>query len=457
MSSSLLSQAATAVAGLERLSRSAADYQRLTESELLALCALSAQIQSLASTHAALVAGDVARRSSRELGHSGLAQRAGFRTPEEWIRATTGSTKIDAASAVRVGSMMHDAHLPAPAEPWMRPVTTALTEQSLTVARAEAIHNGLGEPVEGVTASMLSEAAAQLCAESTALDAEQLYRRAREMRDELDAHRIPDREAHRRAQRSLRFTRLPDGMALISWRLDPESAAECRELFDRATSPKRGGPRFGPSGEAGHAAAIAADERTAEQLASDVFLQLLRQGADADSGQLLATGAPVVRVIVPERSLVERNGHGWIAGEPDPVAIETIERLACAGSVQPVMLDSTGAPIDVGREQRLFTRRQRIALAIRDGGCRWPGCERPPSWTEAHHIQHWSRDRGKTDIDNGVLLCRFHHLSLHNNHWEILRDGDGFVLLPPSNSPDKRPQAMPAKSHAVREAVASVG
>ncbi|MHB1172406.1 MAG: HNH endonuclease signature motif containing protein, partial [Lacisediminihabitans sp.] len=49
-----------------------------------------------------------------------------------------------------------------------------------------------------------------------------------------------------------------------------------------------------------------------------------------------------------------------------------------------------------------FNRKQRVALAARDGGCRRPGCERPPSWTEAHHIQHWVRDHRRTDLANGT-------------------------------------------------------
>jgi hypothetical protein len=55
------------------------------------------------------------------------------------------------------------------------------------------------------------------------------------------------------------------------------------------------------------------------------------------------------------------------------------------------------------------------------GGCAVGTCERPPSWTEAHHIRHFQRDHGPTDIDNGILLCRHHHLLIHNNGWEIRR------------------------------------
>ncbi|WP_417508933.1 HNH endonuclease signature motif containing protein [Microbacterium sp.] len=92
-------------------------------------------------------------------------------------------------------------------------------------------------------------------------------------------------------------------------------------------------------------------------------------------------------------------------------------------------IDECGNPLDVGREQRLFTPRQRIGLAIRDGGCRWQGCDRPASYCEAHHIDEWKKDQGHTDIDRGILLCRFHHMNLHNREWKITRRAkDDFIL-----------------------------
>lgn len=453
MSSSLLSQASAALTALEGLSRASMDYRALSNADALLLAPISASIQRLANTHLALVAGDMALRSSRDLGHSGLAQQQGFRTPEELIRATTGSTAPEAGKAIRAGMIAHEMSSPTPQQPWLAPVGAALSGGALSVSAAEAIRVGLGEPSSAIDAPTLASAASQLCEEAAELDADALQRRARALRNELDEAGIADREAARRSQRSLRFTRLPDGMALLTWRLDPESAAVCGELFDRATSPKRGGPRFVNKTDASKADRMLNDERTVEQLASDTFLELLRHGAAADSSQLLGSGGPVVRAITRREVLDTGEGHGWIEGQDDPICAETVERLSCEGYIQLLEIDAEGNPLDVGREQRLFTRKQRIALAARDGGCRFGDCSRPPSWTEAHHIQHWKRDRGKTDIANGILLCRYHHLLLHNNHWEIERLGGEYYLIPPSTANDRRPRLMPAKSHAIGEAV----
>jgi hypothetical protein len=121
------------------------------------------------------------------------------------------------------------------------------------------------------------------------------------------------------------------------------------------------------------------------------------------------------------------------------------------------VFDHNGQPLDHGHEQRLFSKRQKAALALRDGGCRWTNCERPPSWCEAHHILWWARDAGPTDIGNGILLCKHHHLLLHNNGWDIIREPDEngidlYWLIPPSEvDPQQKRIAMPSKSAAMKQ------
>jgi hypothetical protein len=446
-------RAAAAVAALSEVSMDVAAYRQLTETDLLDLTRVLAEAERLAAGRLAVATAEISRRSAPQLGHSGLAQKHGLRTAVELVRAMTGSTARDATAAIRAGQLVHDvAALPDPRtgeialgdSPWLRSVGLALGS-GVSVAAAEAIKNGLGRPSLSVSEQALSTAAEKLCAAAATLDADRLYQRARQLRDELDAGGIADREAERRERRAFRFRKLPDGMARVVWDLDPESAASVGELYDRATSPRRGGPRFADP----LADRILTDERTTQQLASDVFVQLLRAGADADSSQLLGTGAPVVNIFVTAEATAARQGHGRIEGAADPISIETVERLSCAGVTVPVLFDGEDV-LNLGRTQRLFTPRQRAALAARDGGCRMPTCDRPPSWTEAHHIEHWERDGGATDLVNGILLCRHHHLLLHNNGWEISRRDKQYWLIPPPDVDSARtPVAMPVKSAAL--------
>ncbi len=447
------------------LSLEVADYREVDDATLLELTRLSANQQRLANSLSAVLAGEVARRSAPAFGKNGLAQRTGHRTPEELFRATTGSTARDAVTAIKIGQIASDTadaaagvpivdpatgELVASLLPWLHCVGRAVTAGTLSIAAAESIRNGLGRPSENVQQERLAEAAALLCGEASLLDADRLFRRARELRDELDEAGIVDREAVRHEQRSLRLRRLPNAMARLVWDLDPETSASVGELYDRATSPRRGGPRFVSADAEAQEQRILADTRTTEQLASDVFVQLLRQGADADCSQLLGSGAPVVRVLVAATVLATRAGHGRLEAQADAVSIETIERAACVGATTLIRLDGDGQPLDVGREQRLFTRAQRIALAVRDGGCMFNGCERPPSWCECHHIEHWVRDGGKTNIADGILLCKHHHLLLLNAHWEIVRRGSRYWLIPP---PDVDPRQVPIEMRSTSAAL----
>jgi HNH endonuclease len=87
-------------------------------------------------------------------------------------------------------------------------------------------------------------------------------------------------------------------------------------------------------------------------------------------------------------------------------------------------------PLDVGRTSRTITPAQRQALAVRDGGCVFPGCSRPLAWCDGHHLVHWL-DGGPTDLANLVLLCRAHHRAVHEGGWRLARGPDGGVTATP--------------------------
>ncbi len=108
----------------------------------------------------------------------------------------------------------------------------------------------------------------------------------------------------------------------------------------------------------------------------------------------------------------------------------TTRRLACAAQVLPVVLNGNGVPIDVGRSRRPYTGAARVAVLLRDGGCAFPGCDRPPRWTDIHHIVAWQHG-GVTDRDNGVALCGHHHRLIHTSAWTV------------QLGPDRRPEFIP--------------
>jgi len=386
---------------------------RASDSELERLLGVVAAAKRRVDACAAVLAGEVERRSDRELGYSGLAQRTGDRTADGFVARVTGASGVEARQLVTVGKL-----LDAP-PPWLSGVAAGVDSGEVSIGAAAAITTGLGAPSGSVAADDLLDAADRLLVETAGLPPEKVARRAREVRDELDAAGVADREAQLREKRFLRLTPLPDGMTRIFGMLDPESAALVTDAIDCVTAPRRGGPRFLNPDELARVEAMERDPRTTEQIAVDALVQMIRIAGAADSGRVFGVRKPAVRVHLDSRDLAAGEGAATLEGQTASISIQTAERIGCADGYQPVVFRPDGS-IDVGRSQRLFTERQRVALSAIWGGCAVDGCDRPPSWCEAHHGIPWSHG-GRTDIQDGVLLCRHHHMLLHNNGWKISR------------------------------------
>jgi hypothetical protein len=116
------------------------------------------------------------------------------------------------------------------------------------------------------------------------------------------------------------------------------------------------------------------------------------------------------------------------------VGVATARRVACDAMVSRVVLNARSEPVDVGRRTAVVPPGLRRAVAMRDRGCRFPGCDRRDSWCQAHHVVHWA-DGGETSLSNLVLPCRRHHRAVHERFEVRILDGrpvfqrrDGTVL-----------------------------
>ncbi|QTV79825.1 HNH endonuclease signature motif containing protein [Microbacterium sp. NIBRBAC000506063] len=338
--------------------------------------------------------------------------------------------------------------------PWHAPLSDALLHGTLTAAQHDAILRGLGEPpvvrdpeapdateadaaeAARVCREAWSLAAIELIAEAPDLKVEALGKLARTVRDRLDPEGAERRFDPRFEARSFQMWTDGDGIHHGHLVFDDHGAAWVRSIIDATLRPRRGGPRFVDPEEKERADELAEDPRTNKQLSYDLILDVLRAGSLAETEKVFGARQPGVRLVqvVDAESTTAGPAHtedglhalpGWIA-----------EQHRCESGTLPCRLDAFGNPLDVGREHRLFTPRQRIALALRDGGCRWRGCDRPASYCEAHHIDPYS-EGGRTDIDRGILLCRYHHMALHNGGWRITREGraSSCCIRPAAGSP----------------------
>jgi hypothetical protein len=145
----------------------------------------------------------------------------------------------------------------------------------------------------------------------------------------------------------------------------------------------------------------------------------------------LACDAIITRVIVSRQPLNSCDHcHGHDPQDPKGSDLEGLLRAVLA-KLPPALGGAPSQPLNLGRSTRVVTPAQRQALAVRDGGCIFPGCSRPLAWCEAHHVRHWL-DGGPTDLDNLALLCRAHHRAIHEGGWRLTRGPDGrFTATPP--------------------------
>jgi hypothetical protein len=223
-----------------------------------------------------------------------------------------------------------------------------------------------------------------------------------------DAQRRALEAADKAAQRDryLHLSATGDGRMRLTALLDAETGALLRATLDPAAKPR------GP-----------ADDRGPGQRRHDALGDLCRLALRG--GDLPDNGGEPTQVVVTTSfdALTGRLGVGQLdTGEP--LSAATVRRLACDARILPAILNGRGQVLDVGRQRRLFTGPIRRALVLRDGGCAFPGCDRPPHWAQGHHIRHWS-DGGDTSVANGVLLCGYHHRAVHHDGWSVRMTADG--------------------------------
>jgi Domain of unknown function (DUF222)/HNH endonuclease len=222
--------------------------------------------------------------------------------------------------------------------------------------------------------------------------------------------------------------------------------------LDALSSPRRDRPRD----DADDAPADDAAEQ-AEQVPYPVRLgRALCEWVErtAAKGVCLGDGVNATLVVtIDEQTLRDRVGDAALASG-DEIPVEELRRLACNADVLPMVLGSDSQPVDLGRASRLFSKGQKTALAARDGGCVFPGCERRPGWTEAHHVQPWSMG-GDTDVSNGALLCGYHHRLIHRDDghdgWEIRIAADGLPEVIPPTRVDRKRRPIRHERHRHRD------
>ena len=160
------------------------------------------------------------------------------------------------------------------------------------------------------------------------------------------------------------------------------------------------------------------------RLRAEALVEMARRASAAADGR--AAARPLVWVLAGEDELRSGEGTCEVMGS-GLVSARLAQCLACDCDRRTVVIDAEGR-INLGRTERSAGQTQRQALTLRDGGCRFPGCDRPPGWCEAHHIWWWEHG-GPTDLENLCLLCSHHHHLCHTGGFTCEREPGGELVF----------------------------
>jgi 5-methylcytosine-specific restriction endonuclease McrA len=226
-------------------------------------------------------------------------------------------------------------------------------------------------------------------------------------RDAVDRAAAIDEAERRRELRRLHVSPALDGMVRVDGDLDPETGQVVITAL-RAVMAAAG--RDG------------SDARTTPQRRADALGEICHQWMDGSNRPSVAGERPHLTVTVDLETLERRAGRRCAFDDAGRAEPEDVRRIACDASVTRVVTVPPSSPLDVGRRTPVVPAALRRAVVVRDGGCRFPGCDRPPGWCDAHHVVHWA-DGGETSLDNLVLLCRPHHRLVHERFSLAIEDG----------------------------------
>jgi hypothetical protein len=419
----------------------------LTDSELMR--ALAEQFEARRATEATIVrlTAELAERSRPSLGRGGLAHRMMDTSPVGSLIRVGRIGRQDAARFVRVATAT------APAlsitgetiEPRYPSVAAALDDGAIGVDAAAAIVGNLDQASPRAHPDDVAYAEEVTVDFARTAPADLVRKLAIQCRDRLDTDGIEPREEELVRRRKLSVVELANGMHRLIWEMDPLTAASVRGFLDGyVDSVFRAGRRSEPSGGGNDGAELIrdlldgpptlADElrdpRTRANMASDAMLALFGHVSNcAQTVSPLPKTTLVVRLTLD--GLLSGLGEARLDGVDQPISAGAARRMAAEAGIIPIVMGGPSEVLDLGREQRLFNKKHRLAIGELYSAC--AACGAPAAWTELHHIDWFVRDGGLTNLKNAIPLCAPDHHAVHANGWEISVRGGVAWFIPPSS------------------------
>jgi hypothetical protein len=187
------------------------------------------------------------------------------------------------------------------------------------------------------------------------------------------------------AQRHVNYFSDLNGELILNARLPPEIGAVVRKAIETAVEALRE-PSDPPDSRGYVPAETDTNEsptegaRRADALGHLAATFLAQRGEDTGAGSSADRYQVVVHIdqailsdVVPK---ADDEPHRCELDDGPAVALDTARRLACDATIVGIVEDEDGEPLDIGRKSRSIPPALARALRARDGGCRYPGCDR---------------------------------------------------------------------------------
>ena len=334
-------------------------------------------------------------RRLAELESRQVFARDGHLSAASWLADTQQLTPGEARGQVRLARSLHD----------MPETSGALDRGEISLSAATILAT-----TREIDPEAFRESESQMVEAARLHRIPELQRVAAFWRALAESRLLSEGEEGARRRRSLHISKTWHGMTRLDGWLDPESAesvmAAINSIMD-ADARSRGQD----------------DDRTPAQRRADALSEVCDHYLGSSDRPVVAGERPHATITVAMESLagLEAGATGSMTELPvglaefdrgGPVPVEVARRILCDASITRVVLSGESQPLDVGRRTSVVPPSMRRAVVVRDRHCRFPGCDRPHTWCDAHHVVHWSRG-GPTAISNLLLLCRRHHRLIH--------------------------------------------
>jgi len=389
--------------------RSGIDELRATD---LAACQVGRIEADLSEIRAAIggLQAECARRLA-ELERRSSFERDGHLSMTSWVEARFGVGWSEAAREVRLARGLE--HMPS--------VRDALAEGTVAAST-------VGRLVEAREAdpAAFARAESQLVDAAQTLPARVFQRTVERWKAETNAARTGREEAERFERRGLSVAPAVDGMVRVDGSLDPDTGGTVMTALRAVTAAW---------------ARSADDARSPAQRRADALGEICRMFLDGTDRVPGGVERPHISVVVDLDTLRGVGGKQPDSSEGTVLSAGAVRRLACDAAVSRVIVRGPSEPLDVGRTTRVVPPALRRALAVRDGGCAFPSCDRPVGWCDAHHVRHWV-DGGRTALSNLVMLCRRHHTLTHSGFRVAMAGGRPVFRRPDGTALGGRPVAL---------------